>query len=74
MSRMPFLGPLLAPEFPALQFTFGLEPVIQITARLLAAFKVYFVCAASDFLLASWISDLSGSCLAFYVFISHYFR
>jgi hypothetical protein len=71
---MPFLSPLLAPEFPALQFTFGLEPVIQIAARLLAAFKVNFVCAASDFLLASWISDLSGSCLAFYVFISHYFR
>jgi hypothetical protein len=42
-----------------LQFTFGLEPVIQIAARLFAAFKVNFVCAASDFLLSRWISDLS---------------
>jgi hypothetical protein len=56
---MPFLSPLLAPEFPALQFTFSLEPVIQVAARLLAAFKVKFVCAASDFLLGRWISDLS---------------
>jgi hypothetical protein len=56
---MPFLSPLLAPEFPALQFTFSLEPVIQVAARLLAAFKVKFVCAASDFLLRRWISNLS---------------
>jgi hypothetical protein len=56
---VPFLSPLLAPEFSALQFTFGLEPVIQIAARSFAPFKVNFVCAASDFLLASWISDLT---------------
>jgi hypothetical protein len=59
MSRMPLLGPPLAPEFPALQFTFSLEPVIQVAARLLAAFKVKFVCAASDFVLGRWISNLS---------------
>jgi hypothetical protein len=40
MSRIPFLSPLLAPEFPALQFTFSLEPVVQVAARLLAAFNV----------------------------------
>jgi hypothetical protein len=59
MSRMPFLSPLLSPEFPALQFTFSLEPAIQVAARLLAAFKVKFVCAASDFLFVRWISNLS---------------
>jgi hypothetical protein len=58
-DRVPFLYPQLAPEFPALQFTFGLEPVIQIAARLYAAFEVNFVCASSDFLLGRWISDLS---------------
>ena len=56
MSRIPFLSPLLAPEFPVLRFTFSLEPVIRGRDQLLAAFKVKFVCAASDFLLGRWIS------------------
>jgi hypothetical protein len=47
---MIVLGFLLAPEVPASQFVFGLEPVIQIAARFFATIQINVVCAASDFL------------------------
>ena len=33
------------------EFTFGLEPTLQITAGSFTAFEIHFVCAALDFLL-----------------------
>lgn len=43
--RSRFLGPTLKFEL-----VFGLEPIIQFTARLPAAFEVDFICAAPDLL------------------------
>src|SRR5260370_31368545 len=48
----PFLTRLLAPKSTEFEFAFGLEPVVQMTAWLFAAFKIYLVCATSDFLVA----------------------
>ena len=50
MSRIPFLARLRAPKHPTFEFAFGLEPIVQLTAWLFAAFEVDFVCATSDFL------------------------
>ncbi len=49
MSRIPLLARLRARECPALEFAFGLEPIVQITAWLFAAFEIDFVGATSDF-------------------------
>jgi hypothetical protein len=35
----------------ACEFTFGLEPILQITAGFFTAFEINFVCATLDFLL-----------------------
>jgi len=50
MSRISFLARLRAAKYPAFEFAFRLEPIVQITAWLFAAFEVDFVCATSDFL------------------------
>ncbi len=50
MSRIPFLARLRAPKHPAFEFALRLEPIVQLTAWLFAAFEVDFVCATSDFL------------------------
>jgi hypothetical protein len=71
---MLFLSRLLALEIPALQFALGLEPIIQIAARLFATFQVNLVRAAFDLLVGPWIPDLSGSYLGFYVCVSRCFR
>jgi hypothetical protein len=46
----PFLARLRKPKHPAFKFAFGLEPIVQLTAWLFAAFEIDFVCATSDFL------------------------
>jgi hypothetical protein len=46
----PFLARLREPKHPAFEFTFGLEPIVQLAAWLFAASEIDFVCAASDFL------------------------
>src|SRR5229473_5047172 len=38
-------------DLVACEFTFGLEPILQITAGLFTAFEINFVCATLDFLL-----------------------
>jgi hypothetical protein len=48
--RIPVLTRLRAPKHPAFEFTFGLEPIVQFTAVLFAAFQIDFVCATSYFL------------------------
>jgi hypothetical protein len=73
MSRMLFLNRLFATEVPALQFAFGLEPILQIAARLFATFQINFVCAASDFRFGHWIHNLSGSYFGFCVCVSRCF-
>ena len=45
------LARLRAAKHAALEFAFGLEPIVQITAWLFAAFEIDFVCATSDFLI-----------------------
>jgi hypothetical protein len=50
MSRIRFLARLRAPKHSAFEFALGLEPIVQLTAWLFAAFEVDFVCATSDFL------------------------
>jgi hypothetical protein len=49
MSRIPLLARLRARECPAFELAFGLEPIVQITAWLFAAFEIDFVGATSDF-------------------------
>ena len=68
---MPFL--LSPPLVLASQFPLGLEPVIQIGARLLAAFKIDFVCAASDFPFRLLLFVIRRTCLGIYVFVSRCF-
>jgi hypothetical protein len=46
-----YLARLGARKRSALEFAFGLEPIVQITAWLLAAFEIDFVGAKSDCLL-----------------------
>ena len=50
MLRIPLLARLRARECPAFEFAFGLEPIVQITAWLFAAFEIDLVCATSDVL------------------------
>jgi Glycosyl hydrolases family 16 len=45
MSRMRVLARLRVPKHPTFEFAFGLEPIIQLTAWLFAAFEIDFVCA-----------------------------
>jgi hypothetical protein len=40
----------LKERMSTVEFAFGLEPIFQLTARLLAALEIDFVCATSDFL------------------------
>jgi len=51
MSRISFLACLRAAKHPAFEFAFRLEPIVQIAARLFAAFEMDFVCSTSDFLI-----------------------
>jgi hypothetical protein len=46
-SLLTWVGDLVVCEF-----TFGLEPILQIMAGLFTALEIKFVCATSDFLLA----------------------
>jgi hypothetical protein len=46
----PYLARLRARKRPTFEFAFGLEPIVQLTAWLFAAFKIDFVCATSDVL------------------------
>jgi hypothetical protein len=39
-------------DLVACEFTFGLEPILQVTAGFFTTFKINLVCATSDFLLA----------------------
>ena len=55
----------------ACEFTFGLEPILQITAGFFTALEIKFVCATLDFLLACRVDhrtfffpDLCGRLLA----------
>src|SRR5712664_1960818 len=50
--QIPFLARLRAAKHAAFEFTFGLEPIVQLTAWLFAAFEIDFVCATPDFLVA----------------------
>src|SRR5229473_3292123 len=75
----PFLTRLLAPKSTEFEFAFGLEPVVQMTAWLFAAFKIDLVCATSDFLVARRVPDrnLSGlglGCFGFCASTSLWFR
>ena len=61
---------LLARIHSLFEFAFGLEPILQLTAWLFAAFKIDFVCATPDFLLRRGIPYLylcrrrpGGGCL-----------
>jgi hypothetical protein len=45
-------------DLVACEFTFGLEPILQVTAGFFTTFKIDFVCASSDFLLAYRVDDL----------------
>jgi hypothetical protein len=65
-SQAIFLNRLIAPGLCALQFAFGLEPIIQIASRLFATFQIDFVRAVSNFLVGHWIPDLRGSYFGFY--------
>src|SRR5258708_34724163 len=38
-------------DLVACEFTFGLEPILQITAEFFTAFEINFICATLDFLL-----------------------
>jgi hypothetical protein len=53
MSRIPLLARLRAAKHPAFafEFAFRLEPIVQLTAWLFAAFEINFVCATPDFLI-----------------------
>jgi hypothetical protein len=51
MSRICFLARLRAAKHPTFEFAFRLEPIVQITAWLFAAFEIDLVCATSDFLI-----------------------
>ena len=46
-----FLAGLGAAKHAALEFAFGLEPIVQIMAWFFAAFEIDFVGATSDFLI-----------------------
>src|SRR6266403_5345838 len=48
MLHARFLARLRKPT--TFEFAFGLEPIVQLTPRLFAAFEIDFVCATSDFL------------------------
>jgi len=50
MSRIAYLARVRARESPALEFFFGLEPIVQIAPWFSAAFEIDFVGATSDFL------------------------
>jgi hypothetical protein len=50
MSRISLLARLRAPKHPAFEFAFRLEPIVQLTAWLFAAFEIDFVCPTSDLL------------------------
>jgi hypothetical protein len=64
---MLFLNRLLAPQVCSLQFAFGLQPIIQIAAGLLATFQIDLVGGTSDLLFGHWTPDLSGNYFGFYV-------
>jgi hypothetical protein len=49
MPRILFLTLLRTAKHPAFEFSFGLEPIVQLSARLFAAFEIDLVCATSDF-------------------------
>jgi hypothetical protein len=60
-------------DLVACEFTFGLEPILQITAGLFTALEIKFVRATSDFLLACRVDHrtffsryLKGRLLGFY--------
>src|ERR1700722_8392961 len=61
------LNRVLASEVSALQFSFRLEPIIQIAVRLFATLQKNLVRAKSNLLIRHWIADLSrnrfGFCL-----------
>jgi hypothetical protein len=63
MSRINFLARLRAAKRPTCEFAFPLEPIVEITAWLFAAFEIDFVCAM-DCLVASFdlyrITDASS--------------
>src|SRR2546425_10914489 len=48
MLHTRFLARLRKPT--TFELAFGLEPIVQLTPRLFAAFEIDFVCAKSDFL------------------------
>jgi hypothetical protein len=52
-----YLAGLGARKCPAFEFAFGLEPIVEITAWLLAAFEIEFVGAKSDFLVRHRVRD-----------------
>jgi len=68
-------------DLVACEFTFGLEPILQIMAGLFTALEIKFVCATSDFLLAFRVDhrtfffcDLLGRLLGFYTASCLWFR
>jgi len=70
---MVFLSRLLASDACSSQFAFGVEPIIQIAARLFATFQINFVCALSNFPFGHWIPEFSGSYFSFDVIVSRCF-
>src|ERR1700727_1709055 len=75
-SLLTWVGDLMVCEF-----TFGLEPILQIVAGLFTALEIKFVCATSDSLLAFRVDhrtffscDLLGRLLGFYTATCLWFR
>src|SRR5258706_2737289 len=78
---IPCLARLLAPQHAAFEFALGLEPIVQLSARFFAAFKIDFVCATSDFLVTRRVPyrnlprrRLGGGCFGLCASISLWFR
>jgi hypothetical protein len=57
MSRIRLLARLREPNHSALEFAFGLEPIVQLTALLFTALTIDFVRAPSDFLVRRGVPD-----------------
>jgi hypothetical protein len=59
---------LHAPKSRAFEFALGLEPIVQFSAGLLAALKIDFICATSDFLVTLRVLDrkFSGFRMAYF--------
>ena len=63
MSRIRFLARVRVRKYPTFEFTFGMEPVVQLTAWFFAAFEIDFVRVTSDVLVTRCVPHRSFSLL-----------